>query len=87
MFNPSPDDEIWSLSFYGPRRGKFLLSWPNKGKVLMEVGDSPELVEMDGCLVSERDCYAAAAAKKQKEAMQAMKDASEFSARACGKSE
>ena len=87
MFNPNPGDDIWVNSFYGPKCGVFQLVWPEKKKVLIDFHGEPELVALDECFVSERDCYSAAEAKKQREAMAAMKAASEYSAKACGKPE
>ena len=83
MFNPNPGEEIWVSSFYGPKQGVFQMVWPEKKKVLFELNGSPEFVELDDCFVLERDCYAAAAAK-QRDAMSALKQAGEYSAKACG---
>lgn len=85
MFNLNQGDEIWVLSFYGPGRGVFQMSWPKLDKVLLEFNGAPEIVEMKNCFLSERDCYAAAAEKKQREAMAAMEQSLKYSAKACGK--
>ena len=85
MFNPG--DQIWVNHHWGPKCGTFQRVWREKNKVLLEFQGSPELVEIPDCFLNERDCYAAAAAKKQKEALVAMKLASEYSRKACGASE
>lgn len=66
-------------------RSKACFKWcgPRRRKVLFELNGSPEFVELDDCFVLERDCYAAAAAK-QRDAMSALKQAGEYSAKACG---
>lgn len=85
MFNPNPEEIIWINDHWGPKKGKFLMSWPAKGKVLIECDGSPSIVDLDNCFVDPKDCFAAAAAKKQEEAMAAMKVASKYSAAAAGK--
>ena len=87
MFNPNPGDEIWVNQHWGPKRGQFVMVWAELKRVLVEFGGSPELVDLCNCFVDERECYAAAAAKKQREAMDAMQRASEYSAKACGQGE
>jgi hypothetical protein len=84
VFNPNPDDDIWINCHWGPKQGVFKLIWPEKKKVLVEFHGNPELVDADMCFIEARDCYAAAAAKKQTEAMEAMKAASQYSAKAMG---
>lgn len=87
MFNPNPGEDIWVNQHWGPKCGTFQMVWPDKKKVLIEFHGSPELVDLDQCFVDDRECYAAAASKKQREAMEAMKQASEYSAKACGRQE
>lgn len=85
MFNPEQGSDIWVNSHWGPRCGKFQRIWPEQKKVLVEFGDSPELVDLDNCFMNVQHAYSAAAEKKQQEAMVAMKLASEYSAKACGR--
>lgn len=87
MVVPSNGSDVWVNTFYGPRGGVLKFSWEEKKKALIEFSDSPELVGLEDCFLSERDCYAAAADKKQREAMAAMQKASEYSRKACGNTE
>jgi len=84
MFNPNPDDDIWIADHWGPKQGVFKLIWPEKKKVLVEFHGTPELIDEDKCFMEAKDCYAAAAAKKQAEAIAALKVASQYSVKASG---
>lgn len=83
-FNPIPEigADVWVNSYCGPKCGKFQAIWPLKKKVLIEFHGEPEIVSLADCFLLARDCYFAAAVKKQASASEAIKQSGEYFAKA-----
>ena len=83
MLTVEPGDDVWVLTYYGPKCAKFVSQWPVCDKALVEYeNNSPELVSLKTVYMTETECYVAAALRKQFEAMAALKMSTEYSAKA-----
>lgn len=72
-------DNIWVNDSCGPMQAVFIRAWEDKNKAVIQFHGSPIVVELNRCFEDKRDCYTAAAAVEQKQAVVCLQRASAYS--------
>jgi hypothetical protein len=66
MVNANPDDEVYHLSFYGPRLVKFVAHWPIAKRSVIEWDGKPEVVDSEELFPTEKAALLAAIGRLHK---------------------